>query len=208
LKELASWSTDTGWESTLLWLHGAAGVGKSAIAQMFAGNCQSNGKLGASFFFGRGYPRHGTWNRLIPTIAYQLATSIPEFRFPLEEIIESDKLIVGRTLAVQFRRLLVDPFRVAPNLPFKPVIILKGLDECADHKVQQQIICFFVQAIRDGQLPVRILITSRPEPHLREILETNAARAISRQFSLSADHAAYEDIGTHQQYPGRLRTST
>ncbi|KAJ7430776.1 hypothetical protein B0H11DRAFT_2123007 [Mycena galericulata] len=193
LEELASWSTDTGCESTLLWLHGAAGVGKSAIAQMFTGNCQSEGKLGAAFFFGRGHPRRGTWNRLIPTIAYQLATSIPEFRLPLEEIIESDKLICS------FRRLLVDPFRVAPNLPLKPVIILEGLDECEDHKVQQQIIRLFVRAIRDGQLPVRILITSRPEPHLREILETDAARAISRQFALSADHAAYEDIRTYLQ---------
>ncbi|KAJ7483226.1 hypothetical protein FB451DRAFT_102346 [Mycena latifolia] len=35
LEELKSWSVDTSPESTILWLHGCAGMGKSAIAQMF-----------------------------------------------------------------------------------------------------------------------------------------------------------------------------
>ncbi|KAJ7264174.1 hypothetical protein C8J57DRAFT_1331989 [Mycena rebaudengoi] len=37
-----------------------------------------------------------------------------------------------------------------------------------DHKIQQKILHLFITVIRDYYLPVRLLITSRPEPHLPE----------------------------------------
>ncbi|KAJ7131063.1 hypothetical protein C8R44DRAFT_699026 [Mycena epipterygia] len=100
LDQLRSWSLDTNPESMLLWLHGSAGMGKSAIAQMFAGECDKEGRLGASFFFRRGHPRRGTWHGLITTIAYQLAKSVLEFLLPLQQVIETDKLVVGRAIPV------------------------------------------------------------------------------------------------------------
>ncbi|KAJ7877526.1 hypothetical protein B0H14DRAFT_3782653, partial [Mycena olivaceomarginata] len=90
LDQLKSWSLDTSSEGTILWLHGAAGVGRSAIAQMFAGYCQSKGRLGASFFFRRGHPKRGEWNGLFPTIAYQLAKAIPDFMLPLQQVVDRD----------------------------------------------------------------------------------------------------------------------
>ncbi|KAJ7098984.1 hypothetical protein C8R44DRAFT_566469, partial [Mycena epipterygia] len=190
LDQLSSWSTDTNPESTILWLHGSAGMGKSAIAQMFAGNCQQEGRLGASFFFRRGHPKRGTWNGLVTTIAYQLAKSVPEFLLPLQQAMEADKLIVGRAIPVQFRRLIVEPFRQAPVPQIIPVIVLDGLDECTDHTVQQQILRLFIGAIRDQQLPIRLSVISRPEPHLREVLETNEVLTICRPLELSADLSA------------------
>ncbi|KAJ7809413.1 hypothetical protein B0H14DRAFT_2460544, partial [Mycena olivaceomarginata] len=91
MEELHSWSTDTSTESTILWLHGCAGAGKSAIAQMFAKSLQTEGRLGASFFFQRGHSKRGTWNLLIPTIAYQLATSVTELLLPIQQAVEGDK---------------------------------------------------------------------------------------------------------------------
>jgi hypothetical protein len=79
VEKLRAWSVDTRPQSTIMWLYGSAGMGKSAIAQMFAGNCQAQGRLGASFFFSRGHPKRGTWNGLFTTLAYQLATSVAEF---------------------------------------------------------------------------------------------------------------------------------
>ncbi|KAJ7098975.1 hypothetical protein C8R44DRAFT_566451, partial [Mycena epipterygia] len=187
LDQLRSWSIDTNPESTLLWLHGSAGMGKSAIAQMFAGNCQREGRLGASFFFRRGHPKRGTWHGLITTIVYQLAKSVPEFLLPLQQAMEADKLVVGRAIPVQFQQLLVEPFRQVPVPRIIPVIILDGLDECADHTIQQQILRLCLAAIQDHQLPIRLLIISRPEPHVREVLEMNEALTICRPFELSAD---------------------
>ncbi|KAJ7117010.1 hypothetical protein C8R44DRAFT_556075, partial [Mycena epipterygia] len=197
LDQLSSWSTDTNPESTILWLHGSAGMGKSAIAQMFAGNCQQEGRLGASFFFRRGHPKRGTWNGLVTTIAYQLAKSVPEFLSPLQQAMEADKLIVGRAIPVQFRRLIVEPFRQAPVPQIIPVIVLDGLDECTDHTVQKQILRLFIGAIQDHRLPIRLLLISRPEPHLREIIETSETLTICHPLALSADKSAYEDIRTY-----------
>ncbi|KAJ7913274.1 hypothetical protein B0H13DRAFT_2659743 [Mycena leptocephala] len=136
-----------------MWLYGAAGMGKSAIAQMFAGNCQAQGRLGASFFFRRGDPKRGMWNGVFITLAYQLATSISELLLPVQQAVERDKLVVGRAMTVQFQKLLLQPFQNTPGLQFMPVIVLDGLDECRDHKVQQQILHLFITAIREHHLP-------------------------------------------------------
>ncbi|KAJ7452913.1 hypothetical protein FB451DRAFT_1145174 [Mycena latifolia] len=190
LEELKSWSLKTSLDSTILWLYGCAGMGKSAIAQMFAGDCQAQGCLGASFFFRRGHPKRGTWHGLFTTLAYQLAMSVPELLLPVQQAVEADKLVAGRATAIQFCQLIMEPFKNSPDLKFMPVIILDGLDECADHKVQQQILRLFIDAICNHHLPIRLLIASRPEPHIREILEAEEASAICHHSLLSADDSA------------------
>ncbi|KAF7335786.1 hypothetical protein MVEN_02234600 [Mycena venus] len=194
LHSLKSWALDGSTESPLFWLHGSAGAGKSAIAQMFAGECQALGWLGASFFFKRRNSKRGTWDGLFPTIAYQLAKSVPSFLPSLQQAMDDDVLLVGRTMAAQFQHLLVEPFTKVSALQSVPIIILDGLDECADQKVQQQILQLFIGAVHEHRLPIHILISSRPEPHLREILESPDTLGMCRQSSLSADPASFEDI--------------
>ncbi|KAJ7478131.1 hypothetical protein FB451DRAFT_1131487 [Mycena latifolia] len=192
LEELKSWSLDTSPDSTILWLHGCAGMGKSAIAQMFAGECKAQGLLGASFFFKRGHPKRGTWNGLFTSLAYQLAMSVPELLLPVQQAVDTNKLVVGSAMTVQFRNLFAEPLRHTACLQFMPVIVLDGLDECADHKVQQQILRLFIDVIHNHHLPIRLLIASRPEPHIREILETEETSVICRHSHLSADNSAIQ----------------
>ncbi|KAJ7450128.1 hypothetical protein FB451DRAFT_1052418 [Mycena latifolia] len=199
LEELRSWSINTSPDSAILWLHGCAGMGKSAIAQMFAGDCQQQGRLGASFFFRHGHPKRGTWHGLFTTLAYQLAMSIPELLLPVQQAIEADKLVVGRAMAIQFHRLLVEMFKDTPELQLMPVIVLDGLDECTDHKVQQQILCLFINTIQDHRLPIRLLIASRPEPHIREMLETAETAVICHHYLLPIDNSACQDIRIYLQ---------
>jgi hypothetical protein len=132
------------------------------------------------------YPYH--------TIACQLAASVPDLRSQIQQAIEGDKFVVGRTLAVAFQRLLVEPFKGIPDTQTHPGIILDGVDECAEHKVQQQILRLFISAIRDNKLPIRLLIVSRPEPHRREVFETLETFGMCREYRLSADLATLDDI--------------
>ncbi|KAJ6530510.1 hypothetical protein DFH09DRAFT_1370715 [Mycena vulgaris] len=193
LKQLNSWSIHAT-EGAVMWLNGSAGIGKSAIAQMFAGKCQTQGRLGASFFFKRGHHKRGTWDGFFTTIAYQLATTIPALSLPIQQAVEADKLVGGRAMPLQFQRLILEPFQQKAPLGFLPVIVVDGLDECNDHKVQQQILCLFIDAIRAKQLPICLLICSRPEPHLREQLDTEQTSGVSRSLVLSTDRSAYKDI--------------
>jgi hypothetical protein len=169
-------------------------MGKSAIAQMFAGECKAQDRLGASFFFKRGHPERGTWHRLITTIAYQLALAVPGLRLHVQHAVEINKLVVGQALKLQFQKLIVEPLQQAPELEMNPVLILDGLDECEDWKLQQDILRLFIDGVRVHNLPVRILIASRPEPHIREVLQMTGMFAICRHLELSADERAYEDI--------------
>ncbi len=65
--------------SLIMWLNGAAGAGKSAIAQTIAELCYEAGILLASFFFSRSDPHRNNTTLLVPTLAYQISTLIPEY---------------------------------------------------------------------------------------------------------------------------------
>ncbi|KAJ7186065.1 hypothetical protein C8R46DRAFT_861788, partial [Mycena filopes] len=110
LDDLHVWSQDDRSVASVLWLHGSAGMGKSAIAQDFASRCQETGILGASFFFKRGSPDHGTWKGLFPTLAYQLATSFSQLQGPIQRAVEMDKLVLGQGMRHQMQKLLLGPF--------------------------------------------------------------------------------------------------
>ncbi|KAJ7200506.1 hypothetical protein GGX14DRAFT_372137 [Mycena pura] len=203
LKDLAAWSRDTQPDGKILWVYGLAGMGKSAIAQMFAGECNRDGNLGASFFFQRGHPECGTWHRLFVTIAYQLAFSVPELFLSVQQAVEKDPLIVARMMRLQFERLIVGPLKQMAVTEHQklPVLVLDGLDECEGHQMQQEILRLLTSAIHEHKLPIRILIASRPEPHIREVLEALAgegAKTVSH-FKVSADRSAYRDIALYLQ---------
>ncbi|KAJ7281266.1 hypothetical protein C8J57DRAFT_1558722 [Mycena rebaudengoi] len=194
LEQLTTWADDTRPESSILWLHGSAGMGKSAIAQMFAGNCNNKGQLGASFFFKRGDPERGSWHRLFTTIAFQLAHSVPGLLIHVQHAVEVNKLVIKQAKELQFQRLIVEPLKKAPVPQLLPILVLDGLDECEDPKVQQEILWLVVDAIHTHQLPIRILIASRPEPHIHGVLQTKLIFNLCRLLELSADYTAYEDI--------------
>ncbi|KAJ7206404.1 hypothetical protein GGX14DRAFT_457711 [Mycena pura] len=197
MNDLMDWATDPN-ANPVLWLHGTAGAGKSAVAQEFASKCSTQGYLGASFFFRRGHPKRGTWDGLINTIAYQLAIVIPEFSLPLQQIINSNRLIANHSIPLQFQKSLVETFRCMPqtSLPL-PIVVLDGLDECADVKNQQQILQLFLSKIQTGHLPLRLLVASRPETHLRKIFDAAPTSVICSRKCLDADVTAYNDIRTY-----------
>lgn len=193
LDQLHRWSVNTSSEApSLLWLHATAGAGKSAIAQTFAGICDQDGRLGGSFFFKRAHPQRGTWHGVLATLAYQLAMFSPDLCAPIQKTIEADKLLVGRALSVQFHKLFVFAFKGVTSLHRLPVVVIDGLDECEDHRIQGQILQLFIGAVQEHQIPLRILVVSRPESHLREMLSNKLD--ICLQLELTADESAYEDI--------------
>ncbi|KAJ7840036.1 hypothetical protein B0H13DRAFT_2366411 [Mycena leptocephala] len=141
----------------------------------------------------------GTWNRLFTTLAYQLALSVPGLSPPVQRAVEMDGLIVAREMELQFQRLIVEPFKQAAENQTTPILVIDGLDECDDYRMQQRILQLIIKAIRSRDLPMRILIASRPEPHIREVIGTKEVSAILHRYKLSANRTAYEDIRRYFQ---------
>jgi hypothetical protein len=81
---------------------------------------------------------------------------------------EKDPAIVDQSFSIQLQKLIVEPCQqISPSRP--AVIIIDGLDECDGENIQQEILRSIGNAIRDERLPLRFLIASRPEPHIRDI---------------------------------------
>ncbi|KAF9543065.1 hypothetical protein CPC08DRAFT_431335, partial [Agrocybe pediades] len=67
-----------------MWLNGAAGCGKSAIAQSTVESCIERGVLLASFFFNRSDSTRNHAGSLVATLAYQLYCAFPETKVQTE----------------------------------------------------------------------------------------------------------------------------
>ena len=119
--------------SQVLWLHGPAGAGKSAIAQTVAETCAGHNQLAASFFFAQTAANRNAVKYLFPTIAVQIALSAPQKHHRLDEILSRDPYLAERAFGSidLVASLLEDhpaPVPPAQSSPF--LIILDGLDEC------------------------------------------------------------------------------
>ncbi|KAJ7730304.1 hypothetical protein B0H16DRAFT_1255504, partial [Mycena metata] len=52
------------------------------------------------------------------------------------------------------------------------LVVIDGLDECDGQLVQSRIVKIILQMSGELQLPLRFLICSRPEPHIREAFQS------------------------------------
>ncbi|KAJ4480872.1 hypothetical protein J3R30DRAFT_2371354 [Lentinula aciculospora] len=159
-------------ERPICWIHGPAGVGKTAIAQTVAELSEMEKSLGASFFFSRNHLERGRAEYLFPTIVYQLAVRIEKFSDAISQTLRKNAGLLRSSLDVQFRDLFVDTCQLAMKLGgdwmhHPKVIIVDGLDECTETIFQQRIISLIASALKD-KLPFRFLIFSRPEPQIHE----------------------------------------
>ncbi|KAJ6484206.1 hypothetical protein C8R45DRAFT_297547 [Mycena sanguinolenta] len=187
LEDLHKWALDPHPETTILWLWGPAGAGKSAIMQTLARQLQVTGKLGGSFFFKRGHATCGNGKTLVTTIAYQLALSVPWLKAPISQAVENDPSIVARCIETQMQRLVSDPCRPYENRD--PVaIIVDGLDECEGHDIQEEILHAIRTASSHSPSPLRFIVASRPEPHIREVFDSSLYSDV-RRFSVEQSFA-------------------
>lgn len=169
LDTLHNWASDNQRTCRLLWLHGPAGVGKSAILQSLAERLASTSSLGATVFFSRPNNRDKA-TLIIPTIAYQLAVTIPLYREYLKRVMNNDLKLPEKAMEHQFNAMIVKPF-TQPNFiggDNKWVVLLDGLDECNGEEAQKLIIRLISRFTRQHPFaPLVWVIASRPEVHLK-----------------------------------------
>jgi hypothetical protein len=198
LTRIKDWIATGEGTSRILWLYGSAGVGKSAIAQTIAEHCLTNDKLDAAFFFFRGDPQRNDANLLFPTLAWQLMFSVPEIKAHLSAFMEKDPFIPIRFLETQFEQLIAEPFRLAaknnPPLRTSGIVIIDGVDECAGETMQQCFLSLLGRAVDNGGLPLRFLICSRPESHIRETFDHSISASVTSRIGLNDDVDSDDDI--------------
>ncbi|KAF7369150.1 NACHT domain-containing protein [Mycena venus] len=189
LEDLMEWTSGDKSDSSVLWLHGPAGAGKSAIAQSLCQQLDAQGRLGASFFFKRKHSSRGNAKQLFPTLAYQLAILLPELSHAISQKVEENPSLFDRSLSTQLRKLILEPCRQCIR-GRTLIIVIDGLDECESHEIQQEILRLIGVAIHEGPLPLRFFVGSRPEPHIHEIF-MGMLKAIHRPVNIEQ---SFEDV--------------
>ncbi|GKU15649.1 unnamed protein product, partial [Fusarium langsethiae] len=154
---------------TVYWLNGMAGTGKSTISRTVAHSRSKRGDLGASFFFKRGEMDRGNLNKLMPTLAYQLALSRPEVAFFIKKALDANPAIVGKSVKEQFQKLIQEPLSEAAasaKVLSTVVIVIDALDEC-DQEADIRLLINILSQAKPSLPHLRVFLTSRPELPIR-----------------------------------------
>ncbi|KAF7349087.1 putative nwd2 protein [Mycena venus] len=168
-------------EPSILWVHGPAGAGKSAIMTTLAQRLEDERRLGGAFFFKRGHPTRGNAKFLFGTIALQLAVNSPQLKFRISQAVEENPTLVRRSMGVQLRELILRPCTDLQSPPW--TVIIDGLDECEGHDVQQEILRLIGDAAHQ-KIPLRFIVASRPEAHIREVWNASSLPCRYRKFNV------------------------
>ncbi|PNP59217.1 hypothetical protein FNYG_14999 [Fusarium nygamai] len=185
LKEIDRWIDDPK-SKTIFWLNGMAGTGKSTIARTVAHSRSKRGDLGASFFIKRGEIDRGNLNKLMSTLAYQLALSIPGVTFFIKKALDANPAIVGKSVKEQFEKLIQEPLSEAAataTTPSPVVMVIDALDECDQEADIRLLINIFSQA-KPLRPHLRVFLTSRPELPIR--------------LGFSEVQGSYQDLVLHE----------
>ncbi|KAF5346093.1 hypothetical protein D9756_010814 [Leucocoprinus leucothites] len=178
IEHITSWAWNKGGQRTrVLLMTGAAGVGKSAIAQ----SCTEavGEKLGAAFFFSRSNG-HNDPKYLFTSIAYQLATRNLTYATILDDQLRRDPTIVTKSIGQQFHQLIVAPLK---EMTYQGhgmddlLVVVDGLDECSNSQRQREIAEIITTSAYDQTTPLLWAFFSRPGPQI--VAAFNSPHAVS-----------------------------
>ncbi|KXN81738.1 Cullin-1 [Leucoagaricus sp. SymC.cos] len=171
IDDITGWATVSGQNPRRLFsMRGAAGTGKTSIAQSCAEQADGNGVLGASFFFWRD---NGVVDPtcLFPTIAVQLSRKVMPYRAILERRVNDDPSLPVARMDTQLRELILKPFLELERdgIQIQPmIVIIDGLDEAAAMDAQSKIVELITKSVQvhGVRIPLLWAIFSRPESHI------------------------------------------
>jgi NACHT domain len=167
LQEIEAWEVD-GQDTSIYWLKGVAGCGKTAIAQTVADRSAAEGRLGGSFFCSRDFKDRRDLRLIFTTLAYQLAYNHPTiFRPALIQAIRSSPDISNDKLEVQFDKIIIGPLK---SIETPTTIVIDALDECKNKEPVSQFLLVLGRHM-NKILILKIFITGRPEDYIRSGFE-------------------------------------
>jgi hypothetical protein len=195
LDNLYHWVIDPNSHLPIHWLHGPAGAGKSAVMQTLCRRLQEAERLSGSFSFKRGHSTCGNAKVLFATLAYQLALHRPELKGAISRSMETDPSVLGRSMDMQLRNLILEPCKLARGRgAFPSSLLIDGLDECDGHNIQQEILRLIGSISVKNHPALRILVASRPEPHIWETFKEDSLRGVADSTNVEQ---SFEDVWTY-----------
>ncbi|KAF8647536.1 hypothetical protein AX16_006643 [Volvariella volvacea WC 439] len=184
IDDIGPWAINADSEIGIVWLTGAIGTGKSAIARTVCENLNARDPrlLAGSFFFLREDNNRNTAKAFVPTIAYHLAVVMPEVGEQIRTALVNNPAILEETIWNQWEALVIRPLCQAqanPHSSCRSLIVVDGLDECEPDSSQLEILQLLTTLEEYGlHRQVAFLISCRSESHIQSkfhLLTTNSS---------------------------------
>ena len=199
--DIVHWLEDPDASTSVLWVNGRAGVGKSALMQTMAELLSANNlDLGGCFFFQKKVPRCDGKGYLFSTLAYQLAIYVPGMRGHINQAMEDNPALPTKSAATQLQQLIIEPFMRLPTPRPAAVIIIDGLDECDGSEAQRDILSLISQASTIPEITIRFIIASRPEYQITHMFNKEPLLKITSRLVLDEDYESHSDIMMFLRY--------
>jgi len=190
LDDLCEWVLDP--RTTIAWIHGIAGTGKSAIAVSFARRLRDMEKVEVALTFHcvKGQET-GNPSKLVPTICYQLALACARYRNNLANMFSKDVSLIatGVPISEQLQRLLSPAILDGISNDAVIVILIDGLDEWGAIEDRQVLLQHLNNL--DQVTWLKLVLTSRPHKDIRE--ELSLKKTVT-PFNLTNQYRADKDI--------------
>ena len=205
LEDITKWANDCSLASPpVFWLTGQAGSGKTTIAYTIAkrfeegGNTNQHTVLGGNFLCSRQFQETQAQNRIIPTIAYQLARKCESYANALH--VADNFNAVNHDVSSQMTDLLVEPWQLSeatrhPELP-PYLIVIDALDEIKGNGGSEFLRELLKTIDKCNFKGFKFLVTSRPDPKVSALCKSFTSDAICRLQDVPIEEAKL-DIETY-----------
>jgi tetratricopeptide (TPR) repeat protein len=159
--------------SRLFWLKGSPGIGKSAFAASLV-HRRNSAVIGFFMcdFQGRQDPEDSA-REAICTLAFQMASRLPDYRLKLLHQQQVDREKVEKKSADDlFEYLISEPLNRAGKIPeaTRLMLVIDGLDEAGRNDGRNALAALLQKHAWSLPPWLGIVITSRPEPYLVQLL--------------------------------------
>ena len=199
MADLVAWAADAE-DTSIYWLNGIAGTGKTTIAFTFCQILDNIEVLGASFFCSHLDIDSSNADLIFPTLAYELARHSTAVSNALLNALQKDRNVGHKSMRDQFFNLIVTPTEAASedvSTPARPlIIVIDALDECTDQHDVRDVLAIIRQY--SPMLPLKFFITSRPERQIQNVFRQQGTSRYSKfilhkieKDIVSADIAIY-----------------
>ena len=183
IKDIFIWLHDPSTHCLAMWVYDDDRTLTSLIGQAVAEILAKRKELSATYFFSRervtdpasdvAYPSF-----VIPTIAYQLARSIPEVEAFIEHTLANDVSIFNLKVQDQIAKLVIEPLKHTseslaqlPQRTSANVIVVHALEDCNNDDFQLAFLEEFLHglaSIEATPYSQRLLLLGRSTDHVRE----------------------------------------
>jgi len=200
LNEISKWANNSSASSPpVFWLTGQAGSGKTTIAFTITKRFEKGQPtvLGANFLCSRQFRETRSLQRIVPTIAFQLARNCGPYRSALHSV-DTSEAVHSYTVHEQVEKFLFQPWKERKHVLGLPIylVVVDALDEIEELERSTFLEAVLKSIEANSITGLKLLVTSRSDPDIVKLCKTFPPGAVCQLQNVPIEDAKL-DIKTY-----------